>query len=86
MSLVTIKFFASMKEALGQSTVRIDAEFEPRTVGGLTEYLRLNLQGFSQAIDETGFYRVAINQQMVEDDADVPVGAEVAFFPPVTGG
>jgi len=30
--------------------------------------------------------RCALNQQMSKEDALIPDGAEVAFFPPVTGG
>ncbi|HRD85742.1 MAG TPA: MoaD/ThiS family protein, partial [Rubrivivax sp.] len=30
--------------------------------------------------------RCALNQVMSDEDAPVPPGAEVAFFPPVTGG
>jgi len=30
--------------------------------------------------------RAALNHQMVEDDTALVDGAEVAFFPPVTGG
>lgn len=30
--------------------------------------------------------RCALNQVMADESAEVPEGAEVAFFPPVTGG
>ena len=30
--------------------------------------------------------RCALNQQMADEATPVPPGAEVAFFPPVTGG
>ena len=30
--------------------------------------------------------RVAVNQQIVDFDAPIKAGDEVAFFPPVTGG
>ena len=30
--------------------------------------------------------RVSLNQTMVDETATLPAGAEVAFFPPVTGG
>jgi molybdopterin synthase sulfur carrier subunit len=30
--------------------------------------------------------RMALNHQMIEHDAPLQEGAEVAFFPPVTGG
>jgi len=30
--------------------------------------------------------RIAVNHELVRDDAPVSPGDEVAFFPPVTGG
>jgi molybdopterin synthase sulfur carrier subunit len=30
--------------------------------------------------------RIALNQLMCEESAEIVEGAEVAFFPPVTGG
>jgi molybdopterin synthase sulfur carrier subunit len=43
-------------------------------------------ESWSEALAEGKAVRMALNHQMVEGDAAVIDQAEVAFFPPVTGG
>ena len=75
---VNVKFFASMRETLGQSELRIDIVTE-QTVAAVWAQVagdRLMPENTVCAVNHTQ----ATPESMVKD------GDEVAFFPPVTGG
>ena len=40
----------------------------------------------AEELGATKNFRVAVNQELVKFDAPIPDRAEVAIFPPVTGG
>ena len=44
------------------------------------------LRGFSDADAPGRAVRMALNQTLSDEAAPLPASAEVAFFPPVTGG
>jgi molybdopterin synthase sulfur carrier subunit len=75
---VCIKFFASMRETLGQSELRIDIE-TPVTVADVWQ----RATGDRPMPDNTV---CAVNHSQATLDTAVNDGDEVAFFPPVTGG
>ncbi|HEX4855986.1 MAG TPA: molybdopterin converting factor subunit 1 [Limnobacter sp.] len=81
-----VRFFASLKERLGQDLLQVDAEFAPATVAGLRNYLCSQFPDFAKAVEEGGRLRAAVNHDLAEDDTVLAEQAEVAFFPPVTGG
>lgn len=81
-----VRFFASLKEQMGQDLVMVDAEFTPATVAGLKKHLCAQNPQFSKALGEVGRVRAAVNHDLAEDDTPLADQAEVAFFPPVTGG
>ena len=83
---VTVRFFASLKEKFGRDSVVVNTHFSPATVAGLRQHLCKQHPGFAIAIAEVGRLRAAVNQNMADDDTPVDENAEVAFFPPVTGG
>ena len=83
---VTVRFFASLKEKFGRDSVVVNTRFSPATVAGLRQLLCEQHAGFAEAIAEVGRLRAAVNQNMADDDTPVDENAEVAFFPPVTGG
>lgn len=77
-----ILYFASLREAIGSGTERIELPAGAETVGALRDVL-----GQRHAVLlTTKNLRAAVNQAMVGMDARVADGDEVAFFPPVTGG
>ena len=78
---VKVRFFASLKEQFGQDSLEVNSAFSPATVGGLRTHLCAQYPDFAKAVSEVGRLRAAVNHE-------TPVGeqAEVAFFPPVTGG
>lgn len=83
---VQVLFFASLKEQLGSDGTVVDVPFVPATVAGLRQYLCQNYPGFEKAWVEVGCLRAAVNKEMAQDETPVSDSAEVAFFPPVTGG
>ncbi len=81
---ITVRYFASLREALGpQEVVAVQAGL---TVGALRDALIAKDEAHAQALARGRAVRCALNQVMAREDAIVPEGAEVAFFPPVTGG
>ncbi|XVJ68947.1 MAG: MoaD/ThiS family protein [Rhizobacter sp.] len=79
-----IRYFASVREALGEG------ETVPHVAGETVAMLRQRLRASSVlhavALDDDKALRCALNQTLCSMDAPLPDGAEVAFFPPVTGG
>jgi molybdopterin synthase sulfur carrier subunit len=82
---VTVKFFASVREAVGVSSETLELPAGVGTVGALRSHLAERGDPWRQALGNPAL-RMAHNQQMCGADTAVGDGAEVAFFPPVTGG
>ena len=81
---VQVRYFASIREALGAGeTVELPAG---STLGALRDRLIALDAGHAAALGRGRALRAAVNQVMSDEGALVPEGAEVAFFPPVTGG
>lgn len=81
---IQIKYFASIREALGQGGESLDTA--AATAGALRDELIARGGAYAQALARGKAVRVAVNQTMGDDAALLADGAEVAFFPPVTGG
>ena len=81
-----IRYFASVREALG--VAQESAELPPgiATVGGVRDWLIARGGAWAEALDGRRALRMAYDQQMAEPATPVAQGGEVAFFPPVTGG
>ena len=83
---IQLRYFASMREALGPSE-SFEAESGVLTLGVLRDLLIARGGRHAEVLAHGRALRAAINQQMVDDEATpIADGAEVAFFPPVTGG
>ena len=81
---VTIKYFASIREAIGQcSEVR---ETGATTLAALRDELLAASPAHAQTLARGKSVRMALNQVMSDESAVMIDGCEVAFFPPVTGG
>ena len=81
---VTVRYFASLREALGGSeTVELPAGL---TLGALRDRLIAMDAAHAGALARQRAVRCALDQVMCDEEALVKEGAEVAFFPPVTGG
>ena len=82
---VQLRYFASGREALGPGeTVELAAGTR---LSGLRDQLIARGGRHAEALGRGRALRMALDQAMVDDEAMlVHEGAEIAFFPPVTGG
>jgi molybdopterin synthase sulfur carrier subunit len=83
---IHLKFFASVRETVGTGGETIDVPADVTTVGALRALLIARGEPWAQALAEGRALRMACNQRMCGADTVLAEGAEVAFFPPVTGG
>lgn len=81
---VHIKYFASIREALGTGSESV--ETTAVTVAGLRDVLIARGGVYADSLARGKAVRTAVNQTMGSEAALLVDGAEVAFFPPVTGG
>ena len=84
--MVTLLYFASLRESLGVSREQVALASGDSTVSALLEELRARDGRWTEAFAPGRQWRVAVNQQMASLATPVRPGDEVAFFPPVTGG
>lgn len=84
MAQLCIFYFARVREEIGLSAERVQST--ATTVGELRSELADRGDNYAQALGPSQVVRCAVNQDMVEDEAPLHDGDEVAFFPPVTGG
>jgi molybdopterin synthase sulfur carrier subunit len=83
---LNVLYFARLREALGRDRESIEVPAGVTTVAQLRAWLVARGEPFATAFGEIKRIRAAVDQTMVADDAALTDGAEVAFFPPVTGG
>jgi molybdopterin synthase sulfur carrier subunit len=81
---VRIKYFASIREAIGiPGETR---ETQVTTLAALRDELISMGAPYAACLERGRAVRMAQNQVMSEETAALLDGAELAFFPPVTGG
>ncbi len=81
---VTIKYFAAIRETIGQSTEQ--RETEALTLAELRDELIASGPAYVQALARGKSVRMALNLVMRDESGVLLPDCEVAFFPPVTGG
>ncbi|MBL8314820.1 MAG: molybdopterin converting factor subunit 1 [Rubrivivax sp.] len=81
---VQVRYFAALREALGSSEAFEVPEGQ--TLGGLRDALIARGGAHAELLARGRAVRCALNQAMADESVVLPAGAEVAFFPPVTGG
>lgn len=81
---VRVKYFASIREALGLAHEIV--ETHASSVGDLRDELLARGGVYAQVLARDRAVRLALNQVMAHETSVLIDGAEVAFFPPVTGG
>jgi molybdopterin synthase sulfur carrier subunit len=84
--LITVLYFARLKESLNYSTEEIDLPADVRSIAALKLHLAKRGEAWANLFNGQQTIRAAINHALVENDAVIKNGDEVAFFPPVTGG
>ena len=83
---LTVLYFARLREALRRDREVVEVPATVTTVTDLRAWLVARGEPWSSAFAEVKRVRAAVDQSMAEETALLREGAEVAFFPPVTGG
>jgi molybdopterin synthase sulfur carrier subunit len=81
---LTIKYFASIREVIGTSSESLQTNVA--TLAELRDALIARGGVHGESLARGRAVRMALNQVMSDESAMLVDGAEVAFFPPVTGG
>ena len=81
---ITVRYFASIREALGTGSETVQTQ--AATLGALRDELLARGGTHAEALARHRAVRTALNQVMADEASELTDGAEVAFFPPVTGG
>ncbi|MCO5354401.1 molybdopterin converting factor subunit 1 [Acidovorax kalamii] len=84
MNRITVRYFASIREAIGQGSEPV--ETNAATLSALRDELIARGGAHASSLARGRAVRMALNQTLSDESATLPDGAEVAFFPPVTGG
>ncbi len=84
---VTLVYLARLREAFGRSGESLELRGPgPVTVDAILDALRARGGAFAAELAPGRAFRVAVDQAMARPGTPVEAGAEVAIFPPVTGG
>ena len=81
---LTIRYFASIRESVGVGSERF--ETMAASLGALRDELVARGPAYADVLARGRAVRMALNQVMSDEATVLADGAEVAFFPPVTGG
>lgn len=84
--MITVLYFARLKESLNYSTEEMELPESVQTIAQLKTHLAKRGEAWANLFNGKQTIRAAINHALVENDAAIKNGDEVAFFPPVTGG
>ena len=79
-----VLYFARLRERFGLGEETLD--FAGATAADLVVQLQARGGAWAEELAAGRAFRVAVNQDIVALDAALPDHAEVAIFPPVTGG
>ncbi|OZB46130.1 MAG: molybdopterin converting factor subunit 1 [Thiomonas sp. 15-66-11] len=82
----TIRYFASVREAIGHGSETLELPQDLRTLGDVRHWLAQRSPRHAMALAPDKPLRVARDHVMAEPETPLRPGCEVAFFPPVTGG
>ncbi len=81
-----LRYFAWVRERVGKAEEDIDPPAGVATVGELITWLARQGEGYAYAFENPKVIRAAIDRSHVRADARIAGAAEIAFFPPMTGG
>ncbi len=83
---VRLLYFARLREVLGTQEEVVGLPAEIGDVDGLVSWLRQRGGAWAAELAPGRAFRVAVDQEMARPETRLHEGAEVAVFPPVTGG
>lgn len=80
---ITVLFFATLRDIVGERALTLDLNESVATIAGLRRELSVR---YPAAVDNLAVALAAIDEEFAFDHDSFADGAEVAFFPPVSGG
>ena len=83
---LTVLYFARLREAVQRDREVLEVPADVTTVAHLRNWLVARGEPWASAFAEVKRVRAAVDQAMAGETSLLRDGAEVAFFPPVTGG
>ena len=84
--MITLFYFARLREALGAGREQLALPADVKNLGALRAHLAQRGDAWAKEMAAGRNLRAAVNQTVAMPDTPVHDGDEVAFFPPVTGG
>lgn len=84
MKTVQLRYFAAIREAIGSGSEAFATD--ATTLAELRDALLARGEPYASSLARGRAVRTAVNQVLSDDSVLLEPGAEVAFFPPVTGG
>ncbi|HEX9331445.1 MAG TPA: MoaD/ThiS family protein [Anaerolineales bacterium] len=82
MNHVKLLFFATLRERAGTKSMELDISAD-LTVQGLKDKISNEYPNLKESMSSV---LITINREYAFDDAVIPLNAELAMFPPVSGG
>jgi len=82
MNRIKLLFFATIRDRAGAKSMELDVPDE-LTVQGLKDKLSEEYPNLKESMKSV---LITINREYAFDEAVIPQGAEMAMFPPVSGG
>jgi molybdopterin synthase sulfur carrier subunit len=83
---VKLRYFAWVRERVGKAEEELEPPQGVATVGELMAWLARRDEQYAYAFENAKVIRAAIDRSHVRADARIAGAAEIAFFPPMTGG
>ena len=84
--MLSVVYFAWVREAIGRDEEQIERPDADMTVADLVAMLAARGGGYAEALGDPARLRAAVDQRFVPMDSLIGEAKEVALFPPVTGG
>jgi sulfur-carrier protein len=81
-----LRYFAWVRERVGKPEEDVELPADVATVGELMTWLAARGEEYAHAFENPKVIRVAVDRTHVQPGAPVRAAAEIAFFPPMTGG
>ena len=82
MNHVKLLFFATLRDRAGMRSMELDVPLD-LTIQGLKEKISKEYPNLKESMRSV---LITINREYAFDEAVIPLNAEIAMFPPVSGG
>ncbi len=84
--MTKLLYFAWLREKIGLAEETVTLPDTVATVGALVDWLAARGANYAAAFAQRKLVRCAVDQDFAGAETGIAGAAEIAFFPPVTGG